>query len=1276
MRFFENGPNIPDQLLHRQDQGRVVFLCGAGISINAGMPSFYKLTKYVVDFFDPPKDSLIESGFRPWIEDEDNENVGNSPKIPLDQIFHQLYQEYGREEVNTLVAKRLMTKNADTDKSLEHHIISRIASNPENKPQIVTTNFDRLFENVAEFSKNQIYEPPAFPDISLGIPLTGITYLHGRLQDEKSDHHPYILSSADFGRAYLSEGWATNFIRSLLKSYTVVLVGYQAEDPPVKYLLQGLNHDGKSDRSNLYAFDKGEIEDIEAKWRDRGVTAIACKDHPSLWQSLEAWADRADDARKWRSNVIKMSMKGPRQLSSHERGQVFHVVRTTPGARLFTHADPSPPPEWLCVFDANCRTGKESHSYSEGTVTFDPLNTYCLDDDPPRPSDSNRGSNIIHDNLFEWRSGDTNPPTSHRLNIQHIARFEILPPRLSHLSNWITKNINSPITVWWVMRQNRLHNKLLDDIRNALRRNTGLHSIARRIWNIILEYQYDNRNFLWDNGWFEINDRIKNEGWTSSVLRDFDKVTSPFLVVDRPLGIRASEPPLKDWDQIGLEELGSWKVKFPDRHSLKLPIPDEILKSIFSIAERHLQCAATLKEELNIYVFMERAECYPGREIDGQDRDRNVTFKWFLRLFKRMVTNFPTNARAYADNWSFDEKYYFVYLKLFALNHAELFTANEAAEKLLSLSLENFWNQDISREILFLIHDRWNDLSKANSIAIVNRLLDGPNKLDHWTEIEYPEMRNMLACRYARWLELQNLVFSKDQKVRLNDMISRIPEWNDRFATNVVIKHCGSSGYISTDETPDQLIDLPINEVVERAQAESQRDISTFTEKRPFIGLVKINPRKALASLSHEARRGKYPKELWATLINEWPDETSPRLLNVFIHRLNRLPFESIRELNYVIGRWIEHKFISAYKLNTHLAWTTFDHLISGLISDKGKATESGVGEVSIGGKVIKRSRRTIDHAINGPIGEAVVGLIQALDSLKLKKGQKIPKEFKSRIEYLYNISGEGSDHTVVLITRNIRWLYYIDPLWVMDEVILWFDFNHIFSEPAWNGFLSIGKFPPEEIGLALKPLFLKLFPIIYHWNWDDDLVDIATQLVIELSIFRHNEKDGFTNKETRLCLRNMNDSSRQQAISRLGNIGEREKNGWIEYVIPFVNEVWPRERKFRTSRLVASWIYLLDRTDKNFPDVFSAISRNLVPVMNQSNWLFKYTKEWVEVRDKSLTAQYPHTVLQLLDKVISDSSDNIPYELNSILDFIVEIDPSLVNDRKFIRLITLVEQS
>ena len=137
MRFFSDGPNIPDLLLERRDQGRVVFLCGAGVSLNAGMPTFVELTQHVVDFFDPPEGSAIANSFGPWIDAE-----YDGPKTPLDQIFHLLYQEYGREDVNALVAERLQ-EGGDSDlESREHNLIARISSDQEGNPQIVTTNFD------------------------------------------------------------------------------------------------------------------------------------------------------------------------------------------------------------------------------------------------------------------------------------------------------------------------------------------------------------------------------------------------------------------------------------------------------------------------------------------------------------------------------------------------------------------------------------------------------------------------------------------------------------------------------------------------------------------------------------------------------------------------------------------------------------------------------------------------------------------------------------------------------------------------------------------------------------------------------------------------------------------------------------------------------------------------------------------------------------------------------------------------------------------------------
>jgi NAD-dependent SIR2 family protein deacetylase len=175
MRFFSDGPAIPDLLLERRDAGRIVFLCGAGVSFNSGMPTFLGLTQHVIDFFDPPADSQIMSAFSPWLKDVSTANV------PLDQIFNLLHQEYGRDEVNALVTERLRSSANAASVGREHGLIKRISSNQNGTPQIVTTNFDLLFEGGVSTEHVTTHTPPAFPDLSNGSPIEGITYLHGRL---------------------------------------------------------------------------------------------------------------------------------------------------------------------------------------------------------------------------------------------------------------------------------------------------------------------------------------------------------------------------------------------------------------------------------------------------------------------------------------------------------------------------------------------------------------------------------------------------------------------------------------------------------------------------------------------------------------------------------------------------------------------------------------------------------------------------------------------------------------------------------------------------------------------------------------------------------------------------------------------------------------------------------------------------------------------------------------------------------------------------------------
>jgi len=45
MRFIPGAPSIPDELIKDVAEGHTVFLCGAGVSMRVGMPSFRELAE-------------------------------------------------------------------------------------------------------------------------------------------------------------------------------------------------------------------------------------------------------------------------------------------------------------------------------------------------------------------------------------------------------------------------------------------------------------------------------------------------------------------------------------------------------------------------------------------------------------------------------------------------------------------------------------------------------------------------------------------------------------------------------------------------------------------------------------------------------------------------------------------------------------------------------------------------------------------------------------------------------------------------------------------------------------------------------------------------------------------------------------------------------------------------------------------------------------------------------------------------------------------------------
>ena len=160
---------------------------------------------------------------------------------------------------------------------------------------------------------------------------------------------------------------------------------------------------------------------------------MAYSDHQDLWRSMEAWADRADDPRRWRASIIAKGQQDPKDLAPHERGQVAHVLRTVQGARSFSDADPAPHPEWVCVMDASVRSAKQSRGYGDDATVFDPVAAYGLDDDLRDISEDDYRQGVSNDNLLVWRHEDDNPHEFHRLGGRQVEGFEATPIRLGHL---------------------------------------------------------------------------------------------------------------------------------------------------------------------------------------------------------------------------------------------------------------------------------------------------------------------------------------------------------------------------------------------------------------------------------------------------------------------------------------------------------------------------------------------------------------------------------------------------------------------------------------------------------------------------------------------------------------------------------------------------------------------------------------------------------------------------------------------------------------------------
>lgn len=1247
MRFLRNGPSIPDDLLIARDAGDVIFFCGAGVSRQAaGLPDFLKLGGDVIDRLGAGERSLARKLFRRIEALDPIDGVGGL--IATDRIFSLLEREFVRRDVQIAVARAIQP--SDTPDLSAHRNLIDLSRSRDGTVRLVTTNFDLLFEAAAPDLASS--GPPVLPD-PRGAGFGGIVHLHGRVSADYSGpgDEEFIVSSADFGRAYLSDGWATRFMQSLLARFQIVFVGYGADDPPVQYLLEALNlHAGN--RSRLFAFQPGNNADGAALWEHRGVRAIqydnSANRHDSLWDSLAAWAERARDVDGWYDRLLSTASVGPAALDPHVRGQIAHVLSTREGARRVSIAASPLPASWLLTLDPHQRFEEPGpiDPYGESVERIDPYESLSLDFDiPPQPvgeGDAFRERKVPEGSWSAFAPTRFDQEDSHetgfgdfRGNRSHLAGP--LSKRLSYLGIWFHRVAHEPVALWWAAASGPLHPWVVELIESRQRKDRDLWpDDIWRGWRFLIA-SWSDRQVEPVRGYLDLSHRVAREGWSEARVRDYAAIFRPRLTVDRKFDV---PHPLSWTDGNWPIPLVSCRVDYPHPHEL-LPIPDEHLAYAVVRFRENLDLARSLEAEVSgsDYVYLHTTRPDDGAPPIAYD-SYGVTgpIALFLQLMERMVEFAPERAHSEIAQWPENDHFIFGRLRIWGASK-RIVPAGEAANILLGLPDAVFWGANQQRDLLYAIRDRWTDFTAEDRDRFERRILT--------TTFPWPDTRVDGKARSEahyrldrlRWLSQQGLNFSFDVEAKMAELRLIAVEWTERSGDRAADSHAPIVRSIGTNTDPRVLDDVPISEILSRAEEAAQRDFFDDEERRPFSGLSEESPSRALAALTDAARNGDVPINFWSAFLYASKRKTdSERFARAIAGRLASLPAKDLSNIVYPVTTWLHDLDERLFSDLTDVLDRLWGPLMAALPLQS------------------ERRRHRVDSSwandgLNAPAGKLASLLLMDPSTKNRELGQGFPEAWTRRFEQLLELPGDMRRHALVMLGFRLNWLFAIDPHWTDANLLKVIDDPGDDGDALWDGIFWRARTPSRALYERLKPELVKraLSPmrrraeanvvgafLLVGWRGNPE-ADPPEQLI--------------SSAELREILVDSDDELRGQILWHLEH-GLDEPDAWSrECLVPFLKEVWPNHRSLRTPEMSIRLGNLALASRDLFPRVVQLILPRLVPV--RGGFLRGLLHD-LEAEDQ-LARNYPKAMLDLLWASLAEDASLWPYKVEKVLDILAE---------------------
>lgn len=1262
MQFVTHGPDIPDELLQAHEEGKVVFFCGAGISYPAGLLDFKGLVELIYKEAHTTFDSAEQKAFDSYQYD-----------ATLDLLERRLPNGRGavREALVRALKPNLRLKGA-TD---THAALLSLGRSRGGALRLVTTNFDRVFDAAARRTKQHFssYSAPMLP-LPKNSRWDGVVYLHGLLPKviSPSELNRLVITSGDFGLAYLTERWAARFVSELFRNYVVCFVGYSVSDPVLRYMMDALAADRMLGEMTPQAWAFGSCKPGEeslktAEWKAKGVTPIlyqtlpGANSHRGLHQTLKAWSETYRDGTTGKERIVTTHALSRPSASTRQDdfvGRMLWALSDKSGfpARRFAEFSPAPSLDWLldaftdsryCHSDLG-RFGVPPHAETDPKLSFSLVQR-------PTPYQLAAPMGLVGGRTGYWDD----------------VMFQI--------ARWIVRHLDDPeLLLWLSTRGGNVHERLEFLIEERLGLTAKLESegktteleeirksspkgvpgpLMRKLWGLFLAKRIK-------SPWRELNlfswaDRLKRDGLTASLRLQLRELLSPVVSISKPfrLGEEIVASPIR------LRHLVNWELVLSC---------DYVRSTLFESS--HEQWTAALPLLFDDFQFLLRDALDLLQELADTEADEDrsywdlpsITPHWQNRGFREWVVliellrdswlalKIVNNVAAVnaARRW-FEMPYpTFKRLAFFAASQEGTIAAGEWAGWLLVDNGKWLWEISTRREVLRLLVLQGRHLHASSQVNLEAALLLGPprdNFIDDITDERFQQLVDHSVWRALAKLQSSGLVLGGQARQRLDELSAGNPYL--RLAENESDEF---SHWMSGTGDPDYQENRVIRIAPHKKAALVEWLRSSPTDKGYFDedtwrDVCQKHILNSLSAMGELAQEGQWLVDRWREAFQAWSESKIARKSWRYVAPwVEAMPDEVISQVIHSLTRWLDA--VSKSNLTDHTVFLRICQRVMSL------PLNADTGMTSNGQPLDE----PVTEAINHPIGHITQALLNIWQKNSLSDNDLLADEIRQPFTELCDPQIERYRHGRVLLASRLIALFRVDQAWTKEYLLPHFSWaiNAIEARRAWEGFLWSPRLY-RPLLLAFKADFLETA------RRYESLGEHGQQFAAFFTYAALGPLEGYSADEFRqafvaLPLQALQESARAMSQA-LEGAGEQREEYWQNRILPFWRDIWPKSRELVTPAISEPLFRMSIAAGTEFPSALAAIYDWLVPSERMHYSVQQLLKS-------GLCTRFPQEALRLLAAAVDNQGWPSP-DLQPCLEKIATAQVALAETADYQRL-------